>query len=79
MALLLETGVIAGLTLSQSVEGTDGGGIGGNADLLLSHGALNVHGQGAVYVGVQVVYHSGGKRHIHETSFTVVAAGKQKI
>lgn len=52
MAPLLETVVVAGLTLSQCVEGADGGGVGGDADLLLSHGALNVHCQGTVYVGV---------------------------
>lgn len=79
MAPPLETGVGAGLTLSQCVEGTDGGGVGGDADLLLRHGALNVHRQSAVYVGIQVVHHSGGERHVHETSFAVVASGWQGI
>lgn len=79
MARLLEMGDVAGLTLSQRVEGPDGGGVGGDADLLFSHGALNVHCQGAVYVGVQVVHHSGGERHIHETSFAVIAAGRQGV
>lgn len=79
MALPLETGVVVGLTLSQCVEGTDGGRVGGDADLLLGHGALNVHCQGAVYFGIQVVHHTGGERHIHETPFAVVAAGRQGI
>ena len=54
-----------GLTLSQSVEGTNGWGIRGDADFLLCQGAFNVHRQSAVYVCVQVIYHSSGERHIH--------------
>lgn len=54
-----------GLTLSQSVEGTDGGGVRGDADFLLCHGALDVHCQSAVDVCVQIIHHSSGKRHIH--------------
>lgn len=54
-----------GLTLRQSVEGTNGRGIRGNADFFLCHGALDVHGQSAVYVCVQVIHHSSGERHIH--------------
>jgi len=63
----------AGLTLSQSVEGAVGGGVGGDADLLLRHGAFDVHRQGAVHVRVQVVHHSGRERDVHQPSFTVVA------
>lgn len=61
------------LTLGQSVKGTDGGGVGGDTNLLLRHGALHVHHQGAVNVCVQVVHHSGGECHIHQPSFTVIA------
>lgn len=53
------------LTLSQCIEGTNGGGIGGNANFLFSQGALNVHGQGPVDVCVHVVHCSGGERHVH--------------
>lgn len=54
-----------GLTLSQSVEGTNGWGIRGDADFLLCQGAFDVHCQSAVYVCVQVIHHSSGERHIH--------------
>lgn len=54
-----------GLTLSQSVEGTNGWGIRGDADFLLRHGAFNVHRQSAVYVCVQIIHHSSRERHIH--------------
>lgn len=54
-----------GLTLSQRVEGSDGGGVCGDADLFLRHGALYIHRQSAVYVRVQVIHHSRGERHVH--------------
>lgn len=65
-------------TLGQRVEGPDGGGVGGDADLLLGHGALDVHGERAVDVRVQVVHHAGGERDVHQASFTVVAARREE-
>lgn len=64
------------LTLDHGVEGVDGGQVGGDADVLVSAGRLQVHGDGPVHVAVEVGDHSRGEGDVGQAAFAVVAADR---
>lgn len=64
------------LTLNHGVERVDGGQVGSDADVLVSAGRLQVHGDGPVHVAMEVGDHPRREGDIGQAALAVVAEGK---
>lgn len=63
-------------TLNHGVERVDGGQVGSDADILVSAGRLQVHGDGPVHVAMEVGDHSRREGDVCQATFAVVAEYK---